>query len=100
MRQPRCSPSDGRVGGYEKGESQTFWIELLTDVFSLEEPSVYIRFKQQENIKQSDGSLLTLFMRTHRLNDHLVMQIYGFPAKMTESECVAALFRRYGEMME
>ena len=26
------------------------------------------------------------------------MQAYGFSAKMTESECVAALFRRYGEM--
>ena len=27
------------------------------------------------------------------------MQAYGFPAKMTESECVAELFRRYGEIV-
>ncbi len=33
--------------GYEKGESQTFWIELLTEVFGVEEPSSFIRFKLQ-----------------------------------------------------
>ncbi len=26
------------------------------------------------------------------------MQAYGFTTKMTESECVAELFRRYGDM--
>ncbi len=39
-------------------------------------------------------------LQAHRQNDRLVMQAYGFPAKMTESECVAELFRRYGEMAE
>ena len=33
--------------GYEKGESQTFWIELLTEVFGVEKPSTFIRFEQQ-----------------------------------------------------
>ena len=37
-------------------------------------------------------------LQAHRQNDRLVMQAYGFAAKMTESECVAELFRRYGEM--
>ena len=37
-------------------------------------------------------------LQAHRQNDHLVMQAYGFTTKMTESECVAELFRRYGEM--
>ena len=37
--------------------------------------------------------------QAHRHNDRLVMQAYGFAAKMTESECVAELFRRYGEMV-
>ena len=37
-------------------------------------------------------------LQAHRQNDRLVMQAYGFSAKMTESECVAELFRRYGEM--
>ena len=39
-------------------------------------------------------------LQAHRQNDRLVMQAYGFAAKMTESECVAELFRRYGEMAE
>ena len=37
-------------------------------------------------------------LQAHRQNDRLVMAAYGFGAKMTESECVAELFRRYGEM--
>ena len=82
--------------GYEKGESQTFWIELLTDVFGVEEPSAYIRFEQQaqldhtsfidgmipathvmieqkslgkdlrQAIRQSDGTLLTPFQQAQR----------------------------------
>ena len=39
-------------------------------------------------------------LQAHRQNDRLVMQAYGFESKMTESECVAELFRRYGEMAE
>ncbi len=39
-------------------------------------------------------------LQAHRQNDRLVMQAYGFPAKMTESECVAELFRRYGEITD
>lgn len=31
----------------------------------------------------------------HRQNDRAVMQVYGFSLKMTESECVAELFRLY-----
>ncbi len=38
-------------------------------------------------------------LQAHRQNDRLVMQAYGFAAKMTESECVAELFRRYGEII-
>ena len=33
--------------GYEKGESQTFWIELLTEIFGVESPSTFITFEQQ-----------------------------------------------------
>ena len=36
--------------GYEKGESQTFWIELLTEVFGVENPSTFIRFEQQAQL--------------------------------------------------
>ena len=33
--------------GYEKGESQLFWTELLTEVFGIEEPSTFISFEDQ-----------------------------------------------------
>lgn len=36
--------------GYEKGESQTFWIELLTEVFGIESPSQFIHFEQQAQL--------------------------------------------------
>lgn len=82
--------------GYEKGESQTFWIELLTDVLGVETPSTFIRFEQQarldhtsfidgiipqthvlieqkslgkdlrQPIRQSDGTMLTPFQQAQR----------------------------------
>ena len=82
--------------GYEKGESQTFWIELLTEVLGVENPSTFITFEQQaqldhtsfidamihsthvmieqkslgkdlrQAIKQSDGSLLNPFQQAQR----------------------------------
>ena len=82
--------------GYEKGESQTFWIELLTEIFGVESPSTFIRFEQQaqldhtsfidgiipsthvlieqkslgkdlrQAIKQSDGTVLTPFQQAQR----------------------------------
>ena len=33
--------------GYEKGDSQSFWIELLTEVYGVENPSEFIRFEEQ-----------------------------------------------------
>ncbi len=82
--------------GYEKGESQPFWIELLGKVFGIENPTHYITFEEQvkldhtsfidghiaathvlieqkgrgkdlrKAIKQSDGSLLTPFQQAQR----------------------------------
>ena len=82
--------------GYEKGESQPFWIELLGKVFGVENPTHYITFEEQvkldhtsfidghiaathvlieqkgrgkdlrKAIKQSDGSLLTPFQQAQR----------------------------------
>ena len=37
-------------------------------------------------------------LQAHRDNDRAVMAAYGFSTKMTESECVAALFNLYSEM--
>ena len=39
-------------------------------------------------------------LQAHRQNDRAVMQAYAFPVKMTESECVAELFKRYAKMVE
>ncbi len=82
--------------GYEKGESQPFWLSLLRDVYGVEQPEKYITFEEQvkidhtsfidgmiqsthvlieqkgkgkdlrKPIKQSDGSLLTPFQQAQR----------------------------------
>ena len=82
--------------GYEKGESQVFWTELLTEVFGVESPSTFLTFEQQAQldhtsfidvmipsthvmieqksidkdinkpIRQSDGTLLTPFQQAQR----------------------------------
>ena len=82
--------------GYEKGESQPFWLELLGNVFGVDNPAHYIKFEEQVHldhtsfidgfipathvlieqkgkgkdlkkaIKQSDGSLLTPFQQAQR----------------------------------
>ncbi len=82
--------------GYEKGESQLFWTELLTEIFGVDSPSTFITFEQQarldhtsfidamipgthvmieqkslgkdlrQAIKQSDGTLLTPFQQAQR----------------------------------
>ena len=39
--------------------------------------------------------------KAHQQNDHAVMQAYGFPVKsMSESQCVAALFKMYSDMVQ
>lgn len=87
--------------GYEKGESQIFWIEFLTDVLCVETPSEVISFEDQVKldhtsfidayihtthvmieqksidkdlrapIKQSDGTLLTPFQQAKRYASEL-----------------------------
>ncbi len=82
--------------GYEKGESQPFWLSLLRDVLGIESPEKFITFEEQvrldhtsfidgfipathvlieqkgrnkdlrKPIKQSDGSLLTPFQQAQR----------------------------------
>lgn len=82
--------------GYEKGESQAFWLSLLRDVYGVEHPEQFISFEEQvrldhtsfidgtipstkvlieqkglgkdlrKPIKQSDGTLLTPFQQAKR----------------------------------
>ena len=39
-------------------------------------------------------------LEAHRANDRAVMQAYGFPIKMTESECVAELMKMYEKLAQ
>ena len=36
--------------GYEKGDSQVFWTELLTEVYGIENPSTFIRYEEQVKV--------------------------------------------------
>lgn len=87
--------------GYEKGESQSFWLTLLHDVYGVKDPSEFIRFEEQvkidntsfidgyiprthvlieqksiekslrKGIRQSDGSLLTPYQQAKRYSAEL-----------------------------
>lgn len=87
--------------GYEKGESQSFWLSLLRDILSVEKPETIIRFEDKvmldhtsfidgiissthvlieqksadknlrKAIKQSDGSYLTPFQQAKRYSAEL-----------------------------
>ena len=48
--------------GYEKGESQVFWIELLTDVLGIETPSEIISFEEQ--VKLDHTSFIDAYIKT------------------------------------
>lgn len=87
--------------GYEKGESASFWLSLLSEVCGIENPDEYIRFEDKvmldhtsfidgympsthvlieqksidkdlgKAIRQSDGSLLTPFQQAKRYSSEL-----------------------------
>ena len=41
--------------GYEKGQSQTFWLSLLSKVLGVKEPEKFIEFEDQVHIDKSTG---------------------------------------------
>ena len=41
--------------GYEKGQSQTFWIQLLSQVYGVERPETFIEFEDQVHIDKNTG---------------------------------------------
>jgi len=87
--------------GYEKGDSQSFWLELLSEVFGIQNPASFIRFEEQvkvdktnfidghipstkvlieqksidkdlrKGIVQSDGSVLNPFQQAKRYSSEL-----------------------------
>lgn len=40
--------------GYEKGDSQVFWTELLTEVFGVENPSSFFRFEEKVKVDKTN----------------------------------------------
>ena len=40
--------------GYEKGDSQPFWMELLTQVYGIENPSEFIRFEENAKVDRNN----------------------------------------------
>ena len=46
--------------GYEKGESQSFWLSLLRDVYGIEHPEQFITFEEQIHLDHTsfiDGAI-------------------------------------------
>ena len=46
--------------GYEKGQSQPFWLSLLRDVYGVEHPEEFISFEDQVHLDHTsfiDGSI-------------------------------------------
>lgn len=41
--------------GYEKGQSQTFWLQLLSQVYGIERPETFIEFEDKVHIDTSTG---------------------------------------------
>lgn len=41
--------------GYEKGQSQTFWLQLLSQVYGIEKPEKFIEFEDQVHIDKNTG---------------------------------------------
>lgn len=103
--------------GYEKGQSQLFWTELLTTVLGVPTPEQRARIEKtaqailDARAAYPDSSLADLYdevlmppelLRAHQDNDRAVRTAYGFPAgrEFTESDCVAALMKMYQELAD
>ena len=95
--------------GYEKGQTQPFWLHLLR-VLGVEAPEAFIEFEDAARMDEVHGFIDAYIPSTHvlveqkklsrdlRANDRAVMTAYGFDVKMTESDCVAELFKQYGAL--
>ena len=53
--------------GYEKGESQKFWIELLTKVYGVENITEFIKFEDTVKLDKTTGFIDGIISETHVL---------------------------------
>ena len=52
--------ADWKGKGYEKGQSQPFWLSLLRDVYGVEHPEQFITFEEQVHLDHTsfiDGTI-------------------------------------------
>jgi hypothetical protein len=70
--------------GYEKGESQIFWVGLLSQVFGVETPSEYLHFEQQ--VRLDHTSFIDAYIpRTHMMIEHKpIEKDLGAPIKQSD----------------
>ena len=54
--------------GYEKGESQKFWIDLLTNVFGIKDIAQFIFFEEQVKDKIQNKTISL----THTFQQHVL----------------------------
>ncbi|MBR3439635.1 MAG: methylase, partial [Clostridia bacterium] len=54
-----------RGKGYEKGESQKFWIELLEQVFGVSNAPQFVQFEDQVKLDKSTGFIDVMIPSTH-----------------------------------
>jgi hypothetical protein len=53
--------------GYEKGQSQPFWLELLEKVYGIKDPYSYIRFEDKIHIDKDAGFIDGYIDSTHTM---------------------------------
>ena len=77
--------------GYEKGESQIFWVELLTQVFGIETPSDYLHFEQQVHLDHT--SFIDAYIpRTHTMIEQKsIEKDLGAPIKQSDGSLLNPL---------
>lgn len=57
--------------GYEKGESQTFWLTLLRDIFGIKRPEEFVRFEEHVKLDQSN------YLDVHIPSTHVIIEQKG-----------------------
>lgn len=70
--------------GYEKGESQSFWLSLLSEVFGIERPDEWITFEKQ--VRLDHTSFIDAFIpRTHvMIEQKSIEKDLGAPIKQSD----------------
>ena len=72
--------------GYEKGDSQLFWTELLTEIFGVENPNTFIRYEEQ--VKVDNTNFIDGHIRNERLCRNTVWADVSVISRVGSSRCL------------